>query len=149
MMRLEARVEDVRAAMDWLANEFRKPLVVAGFSFGSYVGMRAACGDERVAGLIALGLPVQAAGRNYTYEFLRECMQARLFVSGDHDEFCPEQALDAVLEGMIAPWDRFIVPGADHFFQGILTSPDSKLEVMQGIVSDWLIHRFGLKKVPV
>src|SRR5487761_445834 len=52
--------EDVRAALDWLDNEFHLPILFAGFSFGSYVGMRACCGDARVRGLIALGLPAHA-----------------------------------------------------------------------------------------
>jgi len=51
-------VDDVRAAIDWLDQEFHLPLIFAGFSFGSVVGLQAACPDERVRALIGLGLPV-------------------------------------------------------------------------------------------
>jgi len=67
--------DDVRAALDWLTAKFARPILFAGFSFGSQVGMRACCGDARVAGLIGLGLPVRAAGRDYSYGFLANCMQ--------------------------------------------------------------------------
>ena len=78
---------DVRAALDWLEAEFHRPILFAGFSFGAQVGLRACCSYGRVKGLIALGLPVQAFGRNYTYDFLPQCYAPKLFISGDHDEF--------------------------------------------------------------
>jgi uncharacterized protein len=139
-------VEDVRAAVSWLANEFAKPILFAGFSFGSNVGLRATCGDPRVAGLIALGLPVRAAGRDYTYGFLPTCTQPKLFLSGDHDQFCPQEALDQILATATPPWKRIMIPGADHFFQGVPTSPEPKLSPMQSQLSDWLTHTFHLTK---
>ena len=83
-------VGDVRAALDWLEQEYHLPLLFAGFSFGSSVGMRACCGDERVKGMVALGLPVQAGGREYHYSFLSACAEPKLFISGDADEFGPQ-----------------------------------------------------------
>ena len=65
--------DDVRAALDWLDNEFHLPILFAGFSFGSYVGMSVCCGDTRVKGIVALGLPVHAEGRDYRYDFLAAC----------------------------------------------------------------------------
>ena len=137
-------VDDVRAAIDWLANEFAKPILFAGFSFGSNVGLRATCGDPRVAGLIALGLPVRAAGRDYTYGFLPTCIQPKLFISGDHDQFCPQDALDHILENAPPPSQRIMIPGADHFFQGIPGSPEPKLAQMQSHLSNWLTQTFHL-----
>src|ERR1700739_2176566 len=51
-------VDDVRTALDWLDHEFHLPIVLAGFSFGAAVGLRAACPDDRVAALISLGTPI-------------------------------------------------------------------------------------------
>src|SRR6202167_2023967 len=48
--------DDVRAAVDWLDREFHLPILFAGFSFGSYVGLRACCGDPRVIWVGALGI---------------------------------------------------------------------------------------------
>jgi alpha/beta superfamily hydrolase len=41
----EAESEDVLAAMDWLENEYKRPLVVAGFSFGAAMALSACCGS--------------------------------------------------------------------------------------------------------
>lgn len=141
----QGEVDDVRAAIAWLSKEFARPILFCGFSFGSNVGLRATCGDSRVAGLVALGLPVRAAGRDYTYGFLAGCTQPKLFVSGDHDIFCPQAVLDQILESAPAPCERFIVVGADHFFQGVLGSPLPKLDQMQHHLGTWLHERFGLQ----
>lgn len=45
-------VDDVRAALDWMSERYRLPILFAGFSFGSNVGFRACCGDARVRGLV-------------------------------------------------------------------------------------------------
>jgi alpha/beta superfamily hydrolase len=138
-------IEDVRAALDWLSARFALPVLFAGFSFGSYVGLRACCGDPHVEGLIGLGLPVRAAGRDYTYEFLLECGGVpKLFVSGDHDEFSPRGVLEAVLVSAAEPKRIVWVEGADHFFAGTAQSPDSKLDVMSGAIRAWLATEFEL-----
>jgi alpha/beta superfamily hydrolase len=129
--------DDVRAALNWLDRTFHLPLLFAGFSFGSYVGLRACCSDTRVVGRIALGLPVRAAGRDYTYEFLNRCPGPLLSVSGNQDEFCPPATLRHIIGTDPARKVAFI-PGADHFFQGTLESPRSKLPEMQAAVRHWL-----------
>jgi len=85
----------VRAALDWLQREFGLPILFAGFSFGSYVGLRACCGDPRVIGLVALGMPTHAEGRDYSYDFLRDCSQPKLFVSGTRDQYGPAATVEA------------------------------------------------------
>src|SRR6266700_8352116 len=56
-------LDDVSAALDFLAAEYPgAPILLAGFSFGSWVGLRAGCKDSRVAELIGLGLPVGNLG---------------------------------------------------------------------------------------
>ncbi len=136
---------DVRAAVDYLAAAFGKPILFAGFSFGSNVGLRATCGDPRVAGVIGLGLPVRAAGRDYHYGFLPRCTQPKLFISGDEDIFCPADVLDEFLKLAPEPKERYIVAGADHFFQGVPGSTESKLGEMQRVLKDWLQRTFSLE----
>jgi alpha/beta superfamily hydrolase len=136
--------EDVRAALDWLEQKFQRPILFAGFSFGSQVGLRACCGDSRVQGLIGLGLPVRAAGRDYSYGFLPECTAPKLFVSGDHDEFGPHDLLSQVWERAPEPKRLVWIEGADHFFQGTAGSPGAKLNRMQAEIRHWLNDTFGL-----
>jgi alpha/beta superfamily hydrolase len=138
-------VDDVRAALNWLTARYGLPLLFAGFSFGSNVGLRACCGDARVKGLVGLGLPVRAEGRDYTYGFLPHCGDVpKLFVSGDHDEFSPRGVLEAVLVAAAEPKRIVWVEGADHFFAGTAQSPASKLEVMSGALRAWLTDEFAL-----
>jgi alpha/beta superfamily hydrolase len=137
--------DDVRGALDWMGERYGRPLLFAGFSFGSYVGLRACCGDERVRGMVGLGLPVSAAGRNYTYEFLEQCGSVpKLFVSGDHDEFSPQGVLESVLEKVQEPKRVVWVAGADHFFAGTAQSPASKLEAMSAAIRGWVAEEFVL-----
>ena len=138
-------IEDIRAGLDYLTREFAKPILFAGFSFGSYTGLRATCGDSRVKGIVGLGVPVQAAGRDYTYEFMPSCTQPKLFISGDSDEFCPSDVLRSVVAQSPEPHECHIVAGADHFFQETPTNPGAKLDVMQMLMRDWLGREFALK----
>jgi uncharacterized protein len=121
-----AEVDDVRTALEWMEREFRLPMVLAGFSFGAAVGMRAACGDSRVKALIGMGTPVipVAAGeeepRVYTYDFLRECAKPKLFVSGARDQFGPRAKVEEMVAAAVEPKKLVIIEGADHFFEGRL-----------------------------
>ncbi len=132
-------VDDVRAALDWLEREYAQPILFAGFSFGSSVGLRACCGDPRVKGIAALGLPVSAGGRAYHYSFLAGCSQPKLFISGDADEYGPRAAIEAVVASAAPPAELVMVPGADHFFAG-------KLEQMQLALSAWIEAHFVAEK---
>lgn len=135
---------DARAALDWLDREYRLPILFAGFSFGSHVGLRATCGDGRVTGLIALGLPVAVDGRTYSYEFLPNCRVPKLFVTGEEDAFAPRAEQEAVLEKAPQPKQMVWIAGADHFFQGTPASPEPKLALMQQAIRAWLHDQFGL-----
>jgi uncharacterized protein len=137
--------EDVRAGLDWLEKNLQRPILFAGFSFGSSVGMRACCGDPRVKGMIALGVPVHAGGRDYTYGFLPKCGAPKLFISGDHDPFGPREMLVNVWESAQEPKRLVWIEGADHFFQGTPESPTPKLKFMQAEIRLWLKDTFGLE----
>ncbi len=133
--------DDVRAALNWLDREFQRPILFAGFSFGANVGMRACCGDPRVRGLIALGLPVLAEGRGYTYGYLPACRQPKLFISGERDQYGPMQAVEAAVATAPEPKQLVWIADADHFFVG-------KLDKVQAAIVDWVIQNFpGMRPV--
>lgn len=136
--------DDVRAALDWLERELHLPILVAGFSFGAYVSLRACCGDPRVPGLIALGLPVEAEGRGYDYGFLRDCPQPKLFISGTRDRFGPRAAVEAAVALARDPKQLVWIEDSDHFFtpmglaDGTHTGPaGSKLEEVREAIRTW------------
>src|SRR5260370_4113720 len=84
-------VDDVRAAIAWLRQEFHLPMIFVGFSFGAAIGMRAACREQDIVAVISLGMPVSAEDRHYQYEFLRDCTKPKLFVSGGPGQYAPAQ----------------------------------------------------------
>lgn len=122
----DGEVEDVRTALDWLDAEFHLPLLLAGFSFGSAVGLRAACPDSRVRALVGVGVPVVPVAeateepRVYAYDFLRDCVKPKLLISGARDRFGPRAKLEELAASLPAPKRLVIVEGADHFFEGRL-----------------------------
>jgi uncharacterized protein len=124
-------VEDVRAVLDWLEHEFTLPVVFAGFSFGAAVGLRAAYADDRVRGLIALGLPaVEVEGRVYDFEFLRTCTKPKLFVSGSRDQFGPARKLEALVQTFADPKKLVRIEAGDHFFEG-------RLKELRTAIEEW------------
>lgn len=131
----EAEAGDVRAAMDWLEKEYRLPLVVAGFSFGAAMALKACCGGEvngsDVRGLVALGLPTESEFRTYSYPFLSHCAIPKLFISGEPDEYAPAEQLALVASSAANPKKLLFLPGSDHFFRG-------RLREMQEALAGWL-----------
>ena len=136
--------EDVQAALNWVEKNFNLPILFAGFSFGSNVGLRACCGDPRVKGLIGLGVPVRAEGRDYTYGFLPKCTAPKLFISGLQDQYGPRTVMEDVFERAPEPKRLVWIAGADHFFQGTADSPGPKLNLMQEEIRSWLRSEIGL-----
>jgi uncharacterized protein len=132
--------DDVSAALGWVAREFGLPILFAGFSFGSYVGMSVCCGDPRVKGLVALGLPVHAEGRDYHYDFLSGCAQPKLFVSGTRDQYGPKAKVESAVAGAASPKELAWIEGADHFFAG-------KLDQVQDAIRHWCAAHFLLTAV--
>jgi uncharacterized protein len=125
-------VDDVRAALDWLDREFHLPLIFGGFSFGAAVGLQAACSDQRVDAVIALGLPVVPADeRAYDFAFLQHCTKPKLFVSGARDQFGPRIQLEELLASVPEPKKLVLIEGGDHFFEG-------RLKELREAIEQWL-----------
>jgi uncharacterized protein len=134
-----AESEDVRAALDWLENEYKRPVVLLGFSFGAAMAIRACCGSHGhsagIASLIALGLPTEAEGRRYEYRSLARCAVPKLFLSGDQDQYAPASQLAQIAESAAQPKQLAMIAGADHFFTG-------QLDRMQQALQGWLRGQF-------
>lgn len=121
-------IDDVRAALEYMKDEFRKPLIFAGFSFGAAVGLQAACPDPDVKFLISIGTPVQAENRVYQYNFLRQCDKPKLFISGDHDQFARAKDLEQLVGAVAEPKRLVLIRGGDHFFAGHLDEYRREIE---------------------
>jgi len=130
--------QDVFAALDFLAGEYPgAPMLVSGFSFGAWVGLRAGCRDKRVKELIGLGLPV-GDQKTRSFSYLEDCDRPKLLASGEFDQFGPPAVLRRIVENLprhIADNTSLaIVRGGDHFFAGHLAELDH-------VFADWLVKR--------
>lgn len=116
---------DVRAALDYLANEFPgKPILVAGFSFGSYVGLRLGCEDSRVKELVGAGIPVNDSDLSY----LAQCAKPKLFLQSAHDQFGSRERTEALFATLPEPKSLVFIEAPDHFFAGKLPQMGAELE---------------------
>jgi alpha/beta superfamily hydrolase len=105
--------EDVRAALDEVARRYPGvPVCLAGFSFGSWVGLPVGCEDERVQQLVGVGVPF----RLLSIESLEHCGKPKLVVQGQYDEYGPLGSVRPWFERLSPPKQLVVVPGADHFF---------------------------------
>lgn len=126
---------DVEAALDFLAAEFpAKPILLAGFSFGAYVGLRVACADARVKEAVGAGLPVNDSDLSY----LEECKKPKLFLQSTHDQYGSHERIEALYEKVPFPKTLALIEAPDHFFAG-------KLPEMGEAFARWLQERDARK----
>jgi alpha/beta superfamily hydrolase len=122
---------DVQAALDFLAAQFPDiPLLLAGFSFGSVVGLRVGCRDARVSELIGIGIPVNGSD----FSFLRDCPKPKLFVHGSNDKFGARKKVEEVVAPLPGENRLVVVEDADHFFAG-------HLDEFNAAIANWLTER--------
>jgi alpha/beta superfamily hydrolase len=127
---------DVAAALQFLIAEFPGvPLLVAGFSFGSVVGLRVGCQTPEVTDLIALGLPVN----NADVSSLFECPKPKLFIHGSNDEHGALKKVQELVPTLPGENRLVIVQDVDHFFTG-------KLDAVDQAITTWLTARLSASK---
>ncbi len=122
---------DVQAAIDFLAAEFPDlPLLVGGFSFGSWVGLRVGCRDERVQELMGLGIPVNSTD----FAFFEQCPKPKLIVQGMNDEHGAWETVEQVVARAAGETRLAFVREADHFFAG-------HLDELAAAITAWITER--------
>ena len=122
--------DDVRAAVGFLATEYPDvPLLLAGFSFGAWVGLRIACEDARVQELIGLGIPVN----NCDFSYLKDCLKPKLFVHGANDEHGAVEKVKRLVPTLPGENHLVVVPEADHFFAG-------RLDQLDRAITTWMTN---------
>lgn len=121
-------MDDVRYALEFLSRRYPGvPAILSGFSFGAYVGLRVAAGDDRVQVMIGLGVPARSFGE----DTLQDCHKPKLFIHGAADEVAPYDQAVEWFEQVPAPKRFVTVQDADHFFQ-------KRLDEVQAIIVDFV-----------
>jgi alpha/beta superfamily hydrolase len=119
-------VRDVAGAVEHLAELLPdKPLAVAGWSFGSLVGLSAAAADPRVESYVAVAPPVSTGPRMDlpelpTPERLAAWRARVLGVCGDHDQFCKPADLERWAREVSPNAVVRVIEGTDHYFADAL-----------------------------
>lgn len=122
---------DVQTAVDYLALQFpQTPLLLGGFSFGSWVGLRVGCADERVKELLGMGIPVNSS----SFTYLESCAKPKLVVQGAKDQHGAAAKVEEVVARIPGETRLVFVSDADHFFAGHLDQLDKA-------ITDWLMER--------
>lgn len=130
-------LDDVRAGLRYLEEHYSADeITIAGFSFGSRVGMEVGMSDARVARLISIGTPLD----KYDFGFIANCQKPILFVQGDNDEFGEVEKLRSLVKLVATKTDAklVVIQGADHFFEG-------HLDELKLAITKWVEHRLGAK----
>jgi len=108
---------DLGIVLDEVARRFpERPLLVAGYSFGAYVGLRVGCADARVVGLIGVGVPVAL----FDFSFLAACPKPLFVIQGDRDRFGSLPIVVAMSSASGGGARVLPVAGAEHGFAGAI-----------------------------
>ena len=110
---------DAATALDWLqAQHPSAPQSwVAGFSFGSWVGMQLIMRRPEITSFISVSPPIN----KYDFSFLSPCPIPGIIVQGDSDSIVPEESV-LELYGRLSKQKHSrvqyqAIAGADHFFR--------------------------------
>jgi alpha/beta superfamily hydrolase len=136
--------DDARAALDYLESQFPGvPLLVAGFSFGAWVGLRRGCSDPRVVALVGVGLPVD--DRKLGFGYLNACAKPKLLIQGENDQYAEKSHFESFVQTFnseaAAATQVVFIRSADHFFTG-------HLDEMREAMRSWMVARHAEWKLP-
>ncbi len=120
--------EDVETAIAWLGQRFpRAGIIVAGFSFGAWVGLPVGCRNSRIHALIGAGVPTGTL----PMAPLDTCAKPKFIVQGSRDEYGPPEPLALWFQGVSEPKSLLIIPDESHFFQ-------RSLPILESAVLQWV-----------
>jgi alpha/beta superfamily hydrolase len=113
----EGELEDARAALAYLRGRYPNlPFTLAGFSFGSRIVLRMACGKIGARRVIAVGFPTTYKDNSD----LQGCTVPKVFVQSTQDQYGPIRELEPLVASLAEPKKLVLVDAEDHFFAGAL-----------------------------
>lgn len=114
----EGELSDAAAALDWMqALNPNAPYVwIAGFAFGSWIGMQLLMRRPEIKGFIAVSPPAN----EIDFSFLAPCPQSGIIIHGERDNIIPQDSVQKVVERLNAQKgiavDYRVIPNANHFY---------------------------------
>ncbi len=110
-------IVDAKAAVRFLADQAgigEGGMILAGYSFGAMVALRAGLELAEVGTLIAVAPAIGKADLS----FIVGTDKRVILIAGDRDPYCPATELHALHQKLTGPSAVKIIAGADHFFNG-------------------------------
>jgi hypothetical protein len=116
----EGELDDARVALEYLRGRYPElPYTLAGFSFGSRIALRLACGEQYSTAptrVIAVGFP--SAYRDKAN--LEGCVTPRVFLHSTNDQYGAVKDLKEIVAELPEPKRLIFIEAKDHFFSGAL-----------------------------
>jgi len=104
--------EDVKGAIDFLAEKGKKGIFLTGYSFGAWVNTRLIANQDFLSDAIMVSPPIDFV----EFDFSGLEGKVGLVICGDRDQFCPVARLRRIAEEIGCRLE--IVNEADHFYFG-------------------------------
>ncbi len=121
--------DDAKAAMRFLLTQpaiASDATIMAGYSFGAAVAMRAGAELSEVATIAAIALPIGMSD----FSSVAQSGKKIVLAAGDRDNYCPKPGITELAESSGAKLK--IIEGADHFFGGYENALTEALTEMLG-----------------
>ncbi|MCH8863211.1 MAG: alpha/beta hydrolase [Proteobacteria bacterium] len=131
-------LSDAASALDWLQgfNANASSCWVAGFSFGSWIGMQLLMRRPEIKGFISVAPPANL----YDFAFLAPCPASGLIIQGTADEIVTPDSVDTLATKLrtqkAITVEHVEIKGANHFFEG-------NLEQITATVDDYMRRRLA------
>lgn len=109
---------DVEAVIEHFHDQYPDAVkIVGGFSFGAKVGLLAGCRDERISGLLGVGITVDVADFSFLYDYEKP----KLILQGTDDQYGSLHSVQEWFHKLQEPKKLVLIDGAVHLFDGKLT----------------------------
>lgn len=115
--------EDVRAALNYLANKGNEIIDLAGYSFGSWVNALTIPEVDTVHQMIMISPPVAFLD----FQSVGFIPEIQLVVAGSRDDIAPPKLIKTMLPSWNSRAQLEIIDGADHFYIGYTEKLESIL----------------------
>ncbi len=110
-------INDVLSAIEFLGScgdVETSDIILAGYSFGCWVGLMAAAREDRPMSLVGISPPVDM----YDFSFLLNEKRPKLLLAGDNDFVCSTKNFLELTAKIPEPKSIITLKGADHFHFG-------------------------------
>ncbi len=137
----QGELADAATALDFLQqlNPNAPFAWVAGFSFGSWIGMQLLMRRPEIVGFIS----VSASANLFDFTFLAPCPSSGIVIHGEFDKVCPPDDTRIMVDRTRTQKGRKVefqvIPGADHFFE-------AQMDQMVGAADAYLMRRLNFSE---